>query len=169
MAKDTSKNIRRLVYAAALTALAVILTRFVGINTQLLYLGFGELPAYVGGMLLGPYWGAAIGALGDIIGCIVKPMGEYFPGFTISAAIPGLVAGLFLYRHRKTWWRFITTVVIGQVVASLIISPICLVILYEKAFWALIPGRLAEQAVLVVVYPIILHVLGRVKSLGRGL
>ena len=59
------------------------------------------LPIAVGGYMLGPWMGLLIGALIDICGFFAAPKGAFFPGFTISTALMGMVYGLFLYRR---WW-----------------------------------------------------------------
>lgn len=42
-----------------------------------------------------------IGALIDLCGFFAAPKGAFFPGFTISTALIGMIYGLFLYRK---WW-----------------------------------------------------------------
>ena len=59
------------------------------------------LPIAVGGYMLGPWIGFLIGALIDICGFFAAPKGAFFPGFTISTALTGMIYGLLLY-HR--WW-----------------------------------------------------------------
>lgn len=59
------------------------------------------LPIAAGGYLLGPWFGMIIGALIDVCGFLAAPKGAFFPGFTVSYALVGMIYGLFLYR--KTW------------------------------------------------------------------
>ena len=47
-------------------------------------------------MLFGPGVGGAVGALSDILGYAVRPTGPYFPGFTVTAALSGVIFGLLL-------------------------------------------------------------------------
>ena len=42
-------------------------------------------------MLFGPVAAAIQGAMSDILGFLLKPTGPYFPGFTISAALGGVL------------------------------------------------------------------------------
>ena len=156
----------KIAFAAVLVALGVILTRFLGITTEIIYIGIGELPIYLAGILLGPIWGFCTGALVDVVGHFLKPMGAYFPGFTLGSGLIGLLAGLFLYKNRSlNIWKITLTVAAAQILNSLILTPLWLSILYKKGFWLFIPGRLLEQGFLLVVYPLLLFVL--VKALRK--
>ena len=37
--------------------------------------------------------------MGDVLSYLIRPDGAYFPGFTITAALGGLIYGFFLYRR----------------------------------------------------------------------
>ena len=154
---------QKLVISALMTAAGVLFTRFLGLTTTELYIGIGELPTYIAALLLGPGWGMATGALVDLIGHFLKPMGAYFPGFTFSCALTGLIPGLLLYGDRNvTYVKLLLTVFITQFICSLVLGPLWLSILFGKAFWAYIPGRLIKQAITVAVYPVMLFGLLRV-------
>ena len=45
--------------------------------------------------------------LADFLGMVVKPMGSYFPGYTLTAALNGLFYGMVLYGARPSWQRSI--------------------------------------------------------------
>ena len=89
-------NTRTLVTLSILTALEIVLNRFLSINAWNTKIGFSFIPVAVAGMLFGPLGGAVVGALGDLVGAILFPIGAYFPGFTLTAFLTGLVYGLFL-------------------------------------------------------------------------
>ena len=76
---------------ALLTAMQVVLSRFLSFNTLSLKIGFAFLPVAIGAAVLGPVGGAIVGGLGDFLGAILFPIGPYFPGFTLSCALTGLV------------------------------------------------------------------------------
>ena len=90
MKKNKSNYLTIIVTTALLIALDVILTRFLSIQTQFLRIGFGFLPVAVAGIAYGPFWGAVTGAVGDILGMIIYPPAEYFPGFTLTALLTGV-------------------------------------------------------------------------------
>lgn len=94
------KDRRAVVTAGMLLALHIILSMFLGIYlTQTVKLSVAFITNVVTGYLFGPCMAFLTGALGDILQYILKPVGGYFFGWTLSAAIGGLVYGLAFYRH----------------------------------------------------------------------
>ncbi len=92
------KCIKSIVAAALLVALHTILAVFVSFNvTPALRISVSFLANCAIGYLFGPVMGFMCGGLGDIIQFIIKPTGPYFPGWTLSAALAGLIYGLFFY------------------------------------------------------------------------
>ena len=88
-----------LVSCAMLTALGVVLNRFLSIHTAGWTIGFSFAPVALAAMVYGAAAGAAVGGLTDLIGAILFPFGPYFPGFTATAALMGAVYGWFLHRR----------------------------------------------------------------------
>lgn len=92
------KSIKSIVAAALLVALHTVLAVFVSINvTPALRISVSFLANCAIGYMFGPVMGFLCGGLGDIIQFILKPTGPYFPGWTLSAALAGLIYGLFFY------------------------------------------------------------------------
>ena len=156
-------RIRRMAYAGLFTAISVILTRFFAGNINLLgifalRLSFGEVPIMLSGILLGPVYGAVCGALSDIIGYVVNPVGgPYFPGFTLTAALTGLIPGVLSKYYRNDWnWASITTIVIATAVVTILLNTLWLSLMYGKAFLALLSARIIGKAPLIPAYVIIL-------------
>lgn len=92
------KNRRAVVVAGMLLALHLILAMFLGIYlTQTVKLSVAFITNVITGYLFGPCMAFVTGALGDILQYILKPVGGYFFGWTLNAAIGGLVYGLAFY------------------------------------------------------------------------
>ena len=89
---------RKLAISAMLITLDLLFTRVLAINTPLMKIGFGFAAVAVSAMLYGPCWAMLTAALGDFIGAVIFPTGAFFPGFTITAALTGLIFGLCLYK-----------------------------------------------------------------------
>ena len=89
---------RVLTTLALLTALEIVLSRFLSINAWNTKIGFSFVPIVAAAILYGPAAAGIVGALGDFIGAILFPIGAYFPGFTLTAFLTGCVFGLFLHR-----------------------------------------------------------------------
>ena len=91
-------SISELTVSAMLVALGIVLS-FVRIPlSQVTEITLTGLPIALGGYLFGPLTGFVIGALVDGGGCLIAPKGPYFPGFTLSSGLIGLIYGLLLYR-----------------------------------------------------------------------
>ena len=59
---------------------------------------FGFVPIALAGALMGPIPAAVVGGLGDFLGAHLFPAGAYFPGFTLTNVLVGLVcAGVDLF------------------------------------------------------------------------
>ena len=99
---NTSKmSLRLLTTSSILIALGVVLSFFLISLSTVTEITLTGLPIAAGGYLFGPWIGMLIGALIDVCGFFVAPKGPFFPGFTISTALIGMMYGLFLYTK---WW-----------------------------------------------------------------
>jgi ECF transporter S component (folate family) len=96
-----------LVKAGLLAGLSIVFTRVFSFMIPLaglpaLRIGFGSLPITLAGILFGPLVGGAVGTVADLIGFLINPMGgAYFPGFTLSSALNGVIPGLVFAWMRK--------------------------------------------------------------------
>ena len=82
-----------------LVAVEIVLSRFCSINAWDLKIGFSFLPVAVAAMRLGPLEAAVVAAVSDFVGAVLFPIGAYFPGFTLTAFLSGLVFGWLLHRR----------------------------------------------------------------------
>ena len=78
------------------------------------------------------------------------PTGAYFPGFTVTAAITGLVFGLLLYK-KCSFSRIVIAVLSTQLVCGLLLNTLFISILYTKAFTALLATRAIQFVIMSVV------------------
>lgn len=115
---------KSLVAASLLTAISIILTRAFSIivpiaGTQALRIGFGGVPIMISGILFGPIMGGLAGVTADLIGFMINPMGAYFPGFTLTAALSGFIPGVFYHYIYKNKSKLNFAVINGLIVALL--------------------------------------------------
>ena len=167
--KDTMKNsdrVKRLTVCALLTAITVILSRFLSISTPIVKIGFEFAPIALAALLFGPAWGCAVGAFADFIGANLFPIGAYFPGFTLVAGLTGMTYGLLLHRDgalAKTalpfWSRALLAVLIVTVFLQLGLDTLWLSILLGKGYLALLPMRMIKCAIMIPVQMLTIHVL----------
>ncbi len=149
----SKEHLMMLVVLAMMTAMEIVLNRFGSINTPYLKIGFSFLPVVVAAMLYGPIGGACVGALGDFLGAILFPNGPFFPGFTVTALLTGLVFGLFLHR-KQTPLRIACSVAINQLILSLLLNTYWLYILWmntDKAspYLTILTTRILQCALLI--------------------
>jgi ECF transporter S component (folate family) len=144
------QKVKKVVLAGLLLAVLIIFARFVSVQYAVLRLSFGYIPLILSGWLLGPLWTAVIGALGDILGMLLLPKGAYFPGFTLSEILTGLLYGFFLYGRpvdRRMLLRLVLPLTITVVCVNLALNTLWLAIMLKKAFLVVAAGRLAAEAV----------------------
>ena len=169
------KSLRSFAKPQVLTLLAImialqVVTRLLTINVAAwLRISFTFLPIAAASMLLGPVHGALVGGLGDVVSFFVIPTGgSYFPGFTITNVVIGLIYGLFLHRKYKdfsfaskaVWLRLLVCELIITVVCYLLLNTYWLSILQGKAFIALFPVRLAKNVAQLPVNALLLMEIG---------
>ena len=99
---SSKMNSHNLTTGAMLVAMGVVLSFFRIPLTTITEITLTGIPIAAGGYMFGPWTGFLIGALIDVCGYLIKPMGAFFPGFTISAGLIGMIYGLFLYQK---WWE----------------------------------------------------------------
>ena len=155
---------KTMVILAMLTAAEIVLNRFLSINTWNMKIGFSFVPVVIAAILMGPVYAAIVGALGDFIGAMLFPIGQYFPGFTLTAALMGLVWGFFL-REKQTISRIVLATVINQFILGLIVNSYWISMLYGTPYVALLGTRVIQSAVLTVVQVVVIQIL--VKVLPR--
>lgn len=129
-------------------ALKVVLTRFLAVETQFVRVGFSFIPTILLAIMYGPWVGAFSGALADVAGFFLFPKGFAFsPGFTISAAVAPIIYGMILYRKPLTLKRIMMACLAVTVIVNVGMNSLWLRILYDQAFWGMLPIRLAQNII----------------------
>jgi ECF transporter S component (folate family) len=145
-------KIKKLVLASLLLAILIVVERLVSVQTQFLRISFAYVPIMLCAILLGPAWSAGVAALGDVIGALLFPKGAFFPGFTLSALLTGLIHGLFLY-NTKNNRQFLLRVILSTLTVLIFVhtglTSLWLVIMYKKAFLAFASTRIISALILI--------------------
>lgn len=141
---------KKTILSALLLATFIILDRLLTINTQFLAINLSLVPIMLAGMILGWQYAMIVGALGDLIGAIFWPFGAYFPGFTISVGLSGVIFGLFLHEtpdNAKKYFKIRAGVSIAIVIVTinLLLNSLWLNIMYGKAYTYYLGIRVAAQ------------------------
>lgn len=105
-AKTPTEVLVNLVCCALLIALQVVLSRWLSFQTWNLKIGFSFVPVALAARLFGPVEAMLVYGIGDVVGTFLFPVGAYFPGFTVSAVLSGLIYGMFLYKKNGSYVFF---------------------------------------------------------------
>ena len=157
---------RMLTTLALLTAVEIVLSRFLSISAWNIKIGFSFVPIVVAAMLYGPLEAGIVAALGDFIGAILFPIGAYFPGFTLTAFLTGCVFGLFL-RQKQGWPQSIAAVGINQFLLSLFLNTFWISLLYGSPYGPLLATRVIQSILLSAVQLVCIQAIARVLARYR--
>ena len=151
---------KMLVTLALLVAMEIVLNRFLSINAWNLKIGFSFLPIVIAAILFGPIHASVVGGLGDFIGALLFPIGAYFPGFTLTAVLMGLVWGFFLHKKQNVP-NIILSVGINQFILGLCLNTYWISVLYGSQYGPLFMTRIMQAAILFVVQVVVIYAMGR--------
>ena len=187
--KNGRKPVIWITVAALLIAAEVVLNRFASINTMGLKIGFAFVPPTLAAIMFGPGMSAAVWGLSDLLGAILFPIGPYHPGFTVCAALMGVISGFLLnpdyaakllkrkkggplppIRSRvRIFPNVVVTVLFNCLVLGLTVNTVWISQLYgSRTWWGWFLYRLGEYAVLVpvemILIPVLLKLAGTLKK-----
>lgn len=151
---------RTLATLGVLVALHIILSRFFSINAWNIKVGFAFVPVFIAAWAFGPVPAALVGGLGDFLGAILFPIGPYFPGFTLSCALMGIIFGVLLHKE-QTVPRILAAVALEQFGVSLFLTSLWISMLYGSPYPALLSVRVVQAALLSGVEFVTISVLSR--------
>lgn len=159
---------KKIALLGVLTAMGVVLGRFVPlVNILTSKYEFSFAAVMLAAYLTGPVGGAVVGGLIDLIGALLVPTGAYFPGFTLTAALTGLVFGLLLYKN-CTVPKIIIAVLSTQAVCSLLINTLFISVFFSpKGFTALLAARAVQAVIMSAIQIVFAIVLFRKVNLKK--
>lgn len=158
-------SLRKLVLAGMLAAMGALLIGPLAIKLNLLggfikNISFGCVPVLFAGAVLGPVWGAVTGAAADILSFLIAGTGAYFPGFTMTYALCGVLSGMLMQNvgDQPSYWRVLLATAVSYIVCFTIINSVILV-----SWFALTPSiifiRAGIQCVMVPIYALLVRTL----------
>ena len=157
---------KKVILASLLLALLIVLSRFLSIKTPIVVISLSFVPIMMASIWLGPKYSLVIAALGDLIGAILFPFGAYFPGFTLSQLLTGLIYGLFLYKkpnEETTDAKFILKLIISSVlvlgIINIFLTSLWVQITSGKAYIAVMTTRVTTQAIMLPIQVVTIYLL----------
>jgi ECF transporter S component (folate family) len=137
---------------AFLVALNIVLSRLLSMRISIggvegIRIGLGGLPIILAGIGLGPWQGGIVGAVADIIGYMINPMGAYAPHFTLSAFLTGFIPGAvtrYIFNNQNRLWHLVVAVLMGELVTNVLLVPYFLNSLFGLPIKATIIPQIAS-------------------------
>lgn len=136
-------NVKTMAIMALLVAINIVLSQTLSIHTWNIKIGFSFIPVVVAAMMYGPVAGGLVGALGDVVSAVAFPVGPYFPGFTLTAVLTGVVFGVFL-KKKPTVAKIVISVLIVQMIIGLFGNTYFISVLYGSPYKALFLSRIPQ-------------------------
>ena len=155
-----------LAFSGMLIAVAAVLGFFKVPISSVLEIRFQSIPMAIGGILFGPVTGGIIGAASDVICYLVKPTGPFFPGFTISYFLTGLIFGLILHNKKPSLVRIIIAESLNAVLIGILLNSVWLSMLYGNGFVAVLTARVLKEIIMIPIHSAILFAI--VTALTRA-
>ena len=144
-----------------LVALEVIIARFGTLRpTESIKISLDFIPIVVAAILYGPVPAVIMSILADVLGAFLFPVGPFFPGFTVTAALTGLIYGLLLHKDQSLP-RVILAVVLQQGICSMLVNTYWLHVLYGLPYLPTMAARLIQCAVVTALQIVLIPLIAR--------
>lgn len=155
-----SKYVKQIVMLSVLIAIQVILSSYLSLNIGgYLKISFSFIPIALMAMFYGPIYAGVCAAIGNFIGYLLHPMGPYFPGFEISAALVGVIYGLFLYKDELKIKNIVLATSLVEVLIHLGLNSLWLYMLMGNTVFGILPVRAIKVPILIIVSTIIIYLI----------
>lgn len=163
MQKNNSKmDTRTIVFLGLLTAMHIVLTRLIVIDVGAHRISIGSVCTILAGLWFGPVGGGVCGLLSDVLGCILKGY-AINPLITLAAilwgVIPAFVRNMYTGEKKKKTVALCIAIAITSILSTLIFTTAGLVWILGYNFYAIMPGRVVQWAILTPVYCILTTIL----------
>lgn len=129
-----------------LIALAIVASRYLVINpSPTLRFSFSFSFVILAGVWFGPVGGALVGALEDLLGCVLFGTSIFLP-LTVSPLLAGLLAGLLapILKKSKNILIYAAAVICITLMTTMLYSTTVLSYLYHSPFGALFVSRIPQ-------------------------
>lgn len=153
---------RTMATLSILLALEVIIARFGTIRpSESIKLSLDFIPVVIAAILFGPVPAVIMSILADVLGAFLFPVGPFFPGFTLTAAVTGLTYGLLLHKS-QSFPRVLAAVGLQQVICSLLLNTFWLHVLYGLPYLPTMAARLIQFVLMVALQLTLIPIISKV-------
>lgn len=149
MKRNSKDSLFTLTCLALLTAMQIILARYLVIPvSESLRFSMSFIPVVIAARRFGIVGGMVVYGIGDFLGAIIFPSGgAFFPGFTLTAVVAGLIYGLFLGKKSGVV-RIAFSVILSQLICTLLMNSYWLSTLMGSEFSAIFLSRIPQALIM---------------------
>ena len=158
---------RILVTLSALSAIGIILGKFLAFNvTEFMRFSLENITIILSGILFGPLYGAAVGAVQDVVGCIAVGY-TINPIITLGSSAIGAISGLVYSRVKRFPHPLAIVLAIApaHLIGSVVIKTVGLSVYYSYPFVITLLWRILNYTIVGVVEVFLLITLLKSKQL----
>ena len=154
------RDLRKLLFSALMIALCIVLAQVPSVP---LFGGakvtWGFLARSVCALVCGPLLGLVFGFVEDILGFILQPTGDFFPGYTLSTMAGVLVYALCFYRARITVLRIVLANLVVNLLVNALMGSLWNLMLRGGVYWGWFLPSLGKNLVTVLPKTLVIYVL----------
>lgn len=152
------KKVRTIAVCALLGAIAIVLGYFTIPVGNVLKIGFSSLANETASLFFGPVVGGIFGGAMDIVKYLMKPTGGYFPGFTFSAMLAGVINGMMFYRRPISLKRIIIAKFLVAVICNILLNTLWVSIITGTSFFVYLPVRVMTNMIMWVIGSLLMYI-----------
>lgn len=160
-------NLKTLSAAAMLLAITVVLGFYRLQITDYIRIGFDFIAKELTALFFGPVAAAMVAGLADIISYIIKPVGAFFPGLTISAVLAAVIYGVVLYKKPVSLKRIIAANTLVTVFINMLLNTYWMTLLYGNGFMAIFPARVVKQLIMLPIEIVLFYTVSKILMKAR--
>ncbi len=154
-----------LAIGAIFAALSILLGKYLAINLgETIRISFENFPIILAGFYFGPWVGAVVGAVADLVGCVLVGY-SINPIITLGAVSIGLISGFTARLSiQSDFAKILLTGFLSHVAGSLIIKTIGLSLFFKMPFWATLGWRAVTYAIVFVLESVLFFAMNRHRA-----
>ena len=142
-------SVRMLAVCAMLLALRIAVgSVFIPLGDSSLRIYFTFFIIALGASVYGPLMAVVAGCAADLLSFAIAPSGPFFPGYTLSSMLGGLIYGLFLYRRDLSVVRVFLCKLTINVLVNMLLGSLWNSVMMGKAFYYYLAKSVVKNLVL---------------------
>lgn len=156
-------NLKTLVFLAMLVAISIVCGKYLAIRGgDIMRFSLENMPIIFAGMAFGPLAGGLVGAVADIVGCVMVAY-TINPIVTLGAGVIGILSGIIPIILQKTKLKstliLVITVASSHIIGSMLIKTVGLYAYYNMPFAVLLLWRILNYIIVGAIDGAVLHIL----------